>query len=100
MRSCGLFIICAPRRRETGLHPVPEASTGEEPRDAAIAKGLEVIAHEQSALGAWKGDYGGPLFLVPVYLTGLHLLRESPSDATRDGFIAYIRGHQNADGGW
>ena len=30
--------------------------------------GLEVLAATQDADGSWKGDYGGPLFLVPVYV--------------------------------
>jgi 2,3-oxidosqualene cyclase len=79
---------------------VPEAFTSERPLDIAIQKGLEVISLEQSPSGAWKGDYGGPLFLVPIYVAGLHILGESPEVLTRDGFIAYIRGHQNEDGGW
>ena len=65
-----------------------------------IQRGLEVLAEEQSAAGSWKGDYGGPLFLVPVYLTALHALGEAPDPATRDGFLCYIRNHQNPDGGW
>jgi len=68
--------------------------------DPVIQRGLEVIAEEQSAAGAWKGDYGGPLFLVPIYVAGLHALGEAPDSATRDGFVAFIRGHQNEDGGW
>jgi lanosterol synthase len=69
-------------------------------QDAVIRKGLEVIAEEQSPSGAWKGDYGGPLFLVPIYIAGLCALGEAPDPATREGFIKFIRGHQNEDGGW
>jgi lanosterol synthase len=35
-----------------------------------------------------------------VYVAGLFALGEEPDPATRDGFIAYLRRHQNPDGGW
>ena len=79
---------------------MPEPLVSQAPRDVVIDKGLEVIAQEQAASGAWKGDYGGPLFLVPIYLAGLHALGESTDPATRDGFVRFIRAHQNEDGGW
>ena len=66
----------------------------------AVERGLEVLAATQDPGGSWKGDYGGPLFLVPVYVTGLELLGRPPEVATRDGFVTYLRGHQNVDGGW
>jgi len=69
-------------------------------RPAAIERGLDVLAATQDPGGSWKGDYGGPLFLVPVYVAGLELLGRPPDAETRDGFIRYLRGHQNADGGW
>ncbi len=65
-----------------------------------MARGLTVLAATQGSHGAWKGDYGGPLFLVPVYVAGLQLLGETPDGATRDGFVRYLRNHQNPDGGW
>jgi len=67
---------------------------------SAIERGLEVLATTQDPGGSWKGDYGGPLFLVPVYVAGLELLGRPPDPATREGFITYLRGHQNQDGGW
>ena len=65
-----------------------------------IERGLEVLAATQDEGGSWKGDYGGPLFLVPVYVAGLELLGRPPDPATRDGFVTFLRGHQNPDGGW
>jgi squalene-hopene/tetraprenyl-beta-curcumene cyclase len=67
---------------------------------SAIERGLDVLTATQDDGGSWKGDYGGPLFLVPVYVAGLELLGRPPDPATREGFITYLRGHQNADGGW
>ena len=65
-----------------------------------IQRGLEVLAATQDPDGSWKGDYGGPLFLVPVYVAGLQVLERVPEPAVREGFITYLRNHQNADGGW
>jgi len=67
---------------------------------SAIERGLEVLAATQDEGGSWKGDYGGPLFLVPVYVAGLELLGRPADPATREGFIEFLRGHQNPDGGW
>ena len=52
---------------------------------SAVERGLEVLAATQDAGGSWKGDYGGPLFLVPVYVAGLELLGRPPDagDARR-----------------
>src|SRR5262249_58751946 len=63
-------------------------------RASAIERGLDVLAATQDPGGSWKGDYGGPLFLVPVYVAGLELLGRPPDAETRDGFITYLRGHQ------
>ncbi len=67
---------------------------------SAVERGLDVLAATQDEGGSWKGDYGGPLFLVPVYVAGLEMLGRPPDAATRDGFIGFLRGHQNPDGGW
>ncbi len=68
--------------------------------DVAIEKGLRVLAATQEASGAWKGDYGGPLFLPPLYVGTLYALGRVPDEHTRAGFLRYLRGHQNPDGGW
>lgn len=73
---------------------------GATPGATAIERGLEVLADTQDAGGSWKGDYGGPLFLVPVYVAGLEVLGRPPDAATAEGFVTYLRGHQNPDGGW
>ncbi len=66
----------------------------------AISLGLEVLAKTQHPTGSWKGDYGGPLFLLPVYVFGLEMMGRSPEPEVRDGFIQHLRVHQNKDGGW
>ncbi len=66
----------------------------------AIERGLSVLAATQAENGAWKGDYSGPLFLIPVYVAGLEALGIRPDEATREGFVRYLRAHQNEDGGF
>jgi squalene/oxidosqualene cyclase-like protein len=68
--------------------------------DVSVAKGLRVLAATQHPSGAWKGDYGGPLFLPPLYVATLYALGRVPDEGTRAGILRYLRGHQNADGGW
>ena len=58
-----------------------------------------MLAATQDARGSWKGDYGGPLFLLPMYVRPRALGRP-PDAATRAGIVTYLRAHQNADGGW
>ncbi|HEX9508559.1 MAG TPA: prenyltransferase/squalene oxidase repeat-containing protein, partial [Myxococcales bacterium] len=79
---------------------MPELAGQERTLESSIDLGLEVLAGEQSTTGAWKGDYGGPLFLVPIYVAGLHILGAPPVRSVAEGFITYVRGHQNGDGGW
>ena len=68
--------------------------------DVSVAKGLRVLAATQDPSGAWKGDYGGPLFLPPLYVATVYALGRVPDENTRAGILRYLRGHQNADGGW
>ncbi|MDX2091954.1 MAG: prenyltransferase/squalene oxidase repeat-containing protein [Kofleriaceae bacterium] len=68
--------------------------------DNAIDAALDVLASTQADTGAWRGDYGGPLFLLPMYV-GVVRMTELPLDEeTRSGMVRYLRGAQNTDGGW
>jgi squalene/oxidosqualene cyclase-like protein len=66
----------------------------------AISRGIEHLTSTQDASGAWHGDYGGPMFLAPIYLatcygTGIQM---DPHD--RAEMLRYLRNTQNEDGGW
>ena len=68
--------------------------------DAAIQRALAYLQSTQAETGAWRGDYGGPLFMVPMYIgtcygTGVQIPPEVHADMVR-----YLRNTQNADGGW
>jgi squalene/oxidosqualene cyclase-like protein len=66
----------------------------------AIDAALSHLAACQSAEGSWKGDYGGPLFLLPMFVGVAHTVGLRLDDATRDGMVRYLRNHQNGDGGF
>ncbi|WP_223643520.1 2,3-oxidosqualene cyclase [Corallococcus sp. EGB] len=65
-----------------------------------MRRALDVLARTQEADGSWKGDYSGPLFLGPVHVAGLYVMGRTPEGPVRDGMVAFMRAHQNADGGW
>ncbi len=67
---------------------------------STIEKALDVLAGTQDPSGSWKGDYGGPLFLPPLYVCTLYALGRVVDEPTRAGFLRYLRAHQNPDGGW
>src|SRR5262249_39148908 len=99
-RRCGtagpLRRVCPGAAGWTARMRAGEAVAGRDP----VGRGLDVLAATQDADGSWKGDYGGPLFLVPVYVAGLQVLGREPEPAVREGFVTYLRNHQNPDGGW
>jgi squalene/oxidosqualene cyclase-like protein len=65
-----------------------------------VAAALAHIASTQDASGSWKGDYGGPLFLLPIFIATARTVGYRMDDGTRSGMDAYLRAHQNGDGGW
>jgi squalene cyclase len=65
-----------------------------------VAAALAHIASTQDASGSWKGDYGGPLFLLPIFIAIARTVGYRMDDGTRSGMDAYLRAHQNGDGGW
>jgi squalene/oxidosqualene cyclase-like protein len=65
----------------------------------AIERGLDFLVSRQEPDGRWQGDYGGPMFLLPMYVAACHVTGAKIPDARRNGMIAYLLGAQNADGG-
>ncbi len=65
-----------------------------------IARGFQYLESIQSRNGGWKGDYGGPLFLVPGYVFA-HYATKTPLPAkVQKGLTKYIESVQNEDGGF
>jgi len=69
----------------------------------SLRKGIAFYQTLQCQDGHFAGDYGGPLFLLPGlvvtwYVTGQ--LESLISPAKQRAMSAYIRNHQQSDGGW
>jgi len=69
------------------------------PLDAA-RKGIEYYQMLQCEDGHWAGDYGGPHFLLPGLVCTFYITNAPMQRYHQDGFVAYIRSHQQCDGGW
>lgn len=66
----------------------------------SIQRALDVLAQTQDKDGSWHGDYGGPMFLLPMYVATHWVTGEPLKDDIRQSMIRYIRSIQNEDGGW
>lgn len=66
--------------------------------ERAIERGCAFIASIQNPDGSWSGEYGGPMFLLPMYVGACYLAKESIPSETASGIVAYYRNVQNPDG--
>jgi squalene/oxidosqualene cyclase-like protein len=71
-----------------------------EPSTDPIGAALAHLVSKQDATGSWKGDYGGPLFLLPIFVATARTVAYAIDPETRAGMESYLRAHQNQDGGW
>lgn len=74
----------------------------ETPKDAhaAAKKGFAFYQMLQCDDGHWSGDYGGPMFLMPGMIIAFYVTGTPLGESKRGGMEAYLRNHQQADGGW
>lgn len=66
----------------------------------AISRAIAHLTSTQDEGGAWLGDYGGPLFLVPLYLVTCYGTGAPLTPQDRADMLRYLRNTQNQDGGW
>lgn len=64
----------------------------------AVRRGAGFLVARQKADGRWDGEYGGPMFLLPLYVAGAYVTGQEIPQARRQGMIAHFRSVQNADG--
>jgi squalene/oxidosqualene cyclase-like protein len=69
-------------------------------RAGVVDKGLEQLRRTQHADGSWHGDYGGPLFLLPLYVATCHVAGLPIELASQREMLRYLRAQQNEDGGF
>ena len=89
----------------SALHSALHASATKAQKEAKEAAYLATSFYSQLQCddGHWGGDYGGPMFLMPgivvvAYVTGI--MDDLFPAPHRRAMIAYLRNHQQEDGGW
>ncbi|KAH6807073.1 cycloartenol synthase 1 [Perilla frutescens var. frutescens] len=75
----------------------------EERVETTLRRALRFYATLQAEDGHWPGDYGGPLFLLPILVISLSVMEALntilPNEHQKE-IRRYIYNHQNLDGGW
>ncbi len=66
----------------------------------AAYKGFQFYQMLQCDDGHWAGDYGGPMFLMPGLISVIFLTKIPFPEYKIKAMVAYLRNHQQADGGW
>jgi squalene/oxidosqualene cyclase-like protein len=66
--------------------------------DRGISAALAHLGSTQAESGAWLGDYGGPLFLLPLFIATCHGTGVPLSPELRADMVRYLRSVQRADG--
>lgn len=64
--------------------------------ERSLQRALDNLERLQGEDGAWPGDYGGPMFLLPMYLGLCHLSDRTPPRA--EGMLRYFLAVQREDG--
>lgn len=89
-------------RLEKWQGPRPEEVDSKTAEEAAH-KGFAFYQMLQCDDGQWAGDYGGPHFLLPGFIIAAYITGEfevTLADGNRRAMMAYLRNHQQVDGGW
>ncbi len=66
--------------------------------EAVVKNGVDYLVSIQVENGCWMGDYGGPMFLLPMYISACYITGQSIPDGDRRGFSRYLFNVQNTDG--
>ncbi len=65
-------------------------------QDQAVA----LLCQAQDEDGSFPGNYGGPLFLLPLYVASCRIIGHELKHDVSQKMQAYILSQQNEDGGW
>ncbi len=85
------------KQSKTHVSPGLESRLARE-ADEALRRALDNLAERQSELGCWTGDYGGPMFLLPMYVILCRVADQEIPRERRGRMITYLRNVQNPDG--
>ncbi len=64
----------------------------------AIARALANVEKRQDVGGSWRGDYGGPMFLLPMFVALAYSSKRPIPEPRRARIITYLYRAQRADG--
>ena len=67
-----------------------DASLKPQDLDAAIMRAADFLVSTQNPDGSWDGDYGGPCFLLPMYVAAHHACARPISAVQGEGMVRYI----------
>ncbi len=65
---------------------------------AAIGRAVEQLGRTQAPSGSWPADYGGPMFLLPMWVALAWSAQRLPPPARVERLVLYFRSVQRADG--
>ncbi|CAI9285435.1 unnamed protein product [Lactuca saligna] len=100
------FQFASKNRGETETSHILEGGLDDDEDEVVIKtlkKALKFYASLQGEDGSWPADYGGPLFLLPGLIIGLHVMGMKDvvlSIEHQKEIRRYLYNHQNVDGGW
>lgn len=66
--------------------------------DRALQRSLENLARLQADRGSWPSDYGGPMFLLPMYVALAYVAKRLPEPGRVERLITYYANVQRPDG--
>lgn len=66
--------------------------------DATIERALGSLGRAQGPRGSWPSDYGGPMFLLPMYVGLAYVAKRLPPQPRVDRIVTYYRNVQRPDG--
>jgi|LNFM01.1.fsa_nt_gb squalene/oxidosqualene cyclase-like protein len=66
--------------------------------ERAMRRAIEHLGQEQTERGAWWGDYGGPMFLMPMLVAAYHYAGRELAADKRARMLEYIANVQREDG--
>lgn len=68
--------------------------------DEFLVRAADYLVRMQSEDGSWHGDYGGPMFLLPLYVATARIVGLPIEQREQDEMLRYLQNHQNSDGGF
>ncbi len=88
--------------RDAELIPSPSLDAREGCRNDgvsfAISRGVSYLLSCQRGDGSWRGEYGGPLFLLPNYVIAHYIAAREIPPERKEKMARYLRSTRNGDG--